>query len=244
MRALLVVATTLLTMPLLTWSQSGPGVTQTKSDKERSDSVELSLAEFKKTWSETKSLAEKADALRTLAPGEAKDARIVRLLGRFLNPTSEDADYLLPLAAADRLGTFRGDPGASSLLVGALGTYKKVPKMQLIIVAAMGRNGHESIVPILIERLRDLSANPEVAQTAAAAFGNMPIEVALPPLLKEWGELNRKRFKEANYPMVAGTILTSVQKLTGQGYRTTAEFEIWWARNSHEFANSAGSAKK
>src|SRR5437016_1632671 len=131
MRNLLVVGTTLLSMPLLAWSQSGPGVTQTKSDKEASDSVELSLAEFKKTWSEAKSLAAKADALRTLAPGEAKDARIARLLGRFLNPTAEDADYLLPLAAADRLGSFRGDPGASSLLVGALGTYKKVPKMQL-----------------------------------------------------------------------------------------------------------------
>jgi hypothetical protein len=244
MRDLLVVATTLLTMPFLAWSQSGPGVTQTKSDKGRSDSVELSLAEFRKTWSEAKSLAAKADSLRSLAPGEAKDARIARLLGKFLNPIAEDADYLLPLAAADRLGSFRGDPEVSSLLAGALGIYKKVPKMQLIIVAAMGRNGHESMVPILLERLRDLSANPEVAQTAALAFGNMPIEVALPPLLKEWGELNRKRFKETNYPMVVAAILTSVQKLTGQGYRTAPEFEIWWARNAHEFANSAGSAKK
>ena len=215
-----------------------------KSEKERSDSVESALAEFKKAWSEAKSLPAKADVLRTVAPGESKDARIVRLLGKFLSPAAEDSDYILPLTAADRLGDFRGYPGASSLLCGALGTYKKVPKMQMVILSAMGRNGSEYLVPILLERIRDLSANPQVAQTAAAAFGSMPAEVAVAPLLKEWGELNRKRYKETAYPTVVNAILASVQKLTGQGYTTAAEFEIWWGRHSTQFANSAGGAKK
>jgi hypothetical protein len=73
-------------MSILAWSSSGPGVTETKVEQERSDTVEWSLSEFMKTWTGPKCPAAEADALRILAPDEAKDSRIVQLLGRFLDP--------------------------------------------------------------------------------------------------------------------------------------------------------------
>jgi hypothetical protein len=78
--------------------------------------------------------------------------------------------------------------------------------------------------------VRDLSANPELAQAAAAALGQMPVEHALPAMLKEWADLNKKRFKETAYPIVTTALLASAQKMTGALGTTVADFELWWSR--------------
>jgi len=202
------------------------------------------LADFRKTWSEAKTLSAKSAALRGLAVGEVRDPRLVRTLGRYLSPSGEDPDFIIPAAAADNLGWLRGDPVASSLLASALGIYRKVPRMQMAIMSAMGRNGSGSLVPLLLERVRDLAANPELAESAAAALGDMAVETALTALLKEWGELNKKRFKETAYPIVTSTLQASARKMTGTVYTTVGEFEIWWARNSHQFTAAATGVRK
>jgi hypothetical protein len=207
------------------WGQSAPA-----------DPVEQALAEFRKAWSEARSLEAKASALHGLAVGDARDARIVRTVGKYLNPAGDDPDYVLAAVAAEELGGFRGDPVASGLLLGAVPLYRKVPRMHMSLVAAMGRNGSASLVPYLIERVHDLSANPDIAQAAAAALGAMPVESALPALLKEWSDLNKKRFKETAFPIVSSTLQSSAQKMTGTICVTVADFEIWWSRNSKQYA--------
>ncbi len=199
------------------------------------DPVEQAMSEFRKAWSEARTLGAKASALHGLAVCEARDARIVRTVGKYLNPMGDDPDFVLAAAAAEELGGFRGDPVAAGLLLGVTQAYRKVPRMQMTLVTAMGRNGSASLVPFLIERVHDLSANPELAQAAAAALGAMPVESALPALLKEWAELNKKRYKETSYPMVTTALLQSAQKMTGAIGMTVADFEIWWARNSREY---------
>ncbi|SRR5258706_10321305 len=116
--------------------------------------------------------------------------------------------------------------------------------MQMAIMSAMGRNGSASLVPLLLERVRDLAANPELAQAAAASLGDMPVETALTALLKEWGEINKKRYKETAYPLVSSALQASAQKMTGTTYTTVVDFEIWWARNSRQYTASASAVKK
>jgi HEAT repeat protein len=244
MRTLLAAAAMLGSFHAVAWAQSGSVAEESKIAKEHAESVDSVLADFRKTWSEAKMLGAKAAALRGLAVGEVRDPRLVRTLGKFLSPSAEDPEFVIPAAAADNLGWLRGDPVASGLLAGALGTYRKVPRMQMAIMSAMGRNGSGSLVPLLIERVRDLSANPELAQAAATALGDMAVETALTPLLKEWGDLNRKRYKETAYPAVTTTLQASARKMSGTTCGTVAEFEIWWARNSQQFAASAGGGKK
>jgi len=239
-------AAMLVSIHAAAWAQAGTVSEEAKAAKEHADAVEEVLADFRKAWSEAKTLAAKASTFRALAVGETRDPKLVRTLGKYLTPMAGDPDFILPAAAAENLGWLRGDPTACSLLAGSLGNYKKVPRMQMAIMAAMGRNGSAALVPILIERVRDLAANPELAQSAAAALGDMAAEVALPALLKEWADLSRKRYKETAYPMVTTSLQLSAQKMTGTTLLTVAEFETWWARNAQQFAASAsaGSAKK
>jgi hypothetical protein len=221
----------LLMAALMMGLQSTPPAPQAPA----ADPVEQALAEYRKAWKEARTLAMKASALHGLAVTEVRDARITRTLGKFLSPMSDDPDYVLAAVAAEELGDYKGDPLASSFLAGAMPTYRKVPRMQMTLVAAMGKNGSASLVPILLERVRDLSASPELAQAAATAIGNMPVEHALPAMLKEWADLNKKRFKETAYPIVTTALLASAQKMTGAIGTTVADFELWWSRNSAQY---------
>lgn len=232
-----------LSIHALAWAQAGTAADEAKALKNHADAVEQVLADFRRSWGEAKTLSAKSGTLRGLAFGEVRDPKLVRALGKYLNPTAEDPDFIIPAAAAENLAWLRGDPVAAGLLAGALGTYKKAPRMQMAIMAAMGKNGGASLVPILLERVRDLAANPELALAAAAALGDMPVENALTGLLKEWSELSRKRFKETAYPIVSTALQKSAQMMTGTTCLTVAEFEIWWARNAYQFA-AAGSPKK
>jgi len=225
-------------------AQSVPAGDETRTAKEHSAAVEEALADFRKAWSEAKTLREKAASLRGLAVIEVRDPKLVRTLGKYLNPSADDPDFVIPSAAAENLGFVRGDPTASGILTGALVTYKKVPRMQMAIMSAMGRNGSASLVPLLLERVRDLAANPELAESAAAALGEMAAETALADLLRVWGELNKKRFKETAFPIVTTTLQASARKMTGTTFSTVAEFEMWWAKNAAQFSASATGAKK
>jgi hypothetical protein len=199
------------------------------------DPVEQALSEFRKSWSEAKTLPDRARALHGLAVVDVRDPRIVRAVGKFLNPMADDPDFILAAAAAEELGGFRSDAGAASLLLGATQTYRKVPRMQMALIAAMGRNGSASLVPFMIEKLHDLAANPDFAQASATALASMPVEVALPAMLKEWSDLNKKRYKEPGFGVVTTTLQASAQKMTGTLGMTVADFEVWWARNSQQY---------
>jgi len=244
MKQYLAAAAMLVSLQAVAAAQSDTAVDETKAAKQHAEAVDQVLADFKRSWSEAKTLNEKAKTLRDLAVGEVRDPRLVRTLGRYLNPSAGDPDFILPAAAAENLGWLKGDPVAAGLLAGALGNYKKVPRVQMAIMSAMGRNGSGSLVPLLLERVRDLAANPELADSAAAALGDMPAETALPALLKEWGELNRKRFKETAFPTVTTTLQASARKMTGTTCVTIAEFETWWTRNAQQYAASANAVKK
>jgi len=244
MKDYLAAAAMLLSLQAVAAAQSDPPVDETRAAKEHAEAVEQVLADFKKSWSEAKTLNEKARTFRALAVGEVRDPRLARTLGKYLNPSAGDPDFILPAAAADSLGWLRGDPVAAGLLAGALGNYKKVPRIQMAIMAAMGRNGSGSLVPVLLERVRDLAADPDLATSAAIALGDMAAETALPALLKEWGDLNRKRFKETAFPNVTTALQTSARKMTATSYVTVAEFETWWAQNAQQFAASANAVKK
>jgi hypothetical protein len=244
MKNLWAAAAMLVSIQAVAAAQSGSPGDESKAAKLHADAVDQVLADFRKSWGDAKTLSAKAATLRGLAVGEIRDPRLVRTLGKFLSPSGEDPDFVLPAAAADNLGWLRGDPVASSLLAGALNTYKKVPRMQMAIMSAMGRNGSGSLVPLLLDRVRDLAANPELAESAAAALGDMAVETALTAHLKEWGELNKKRFKETAYPVVTTALQASARKMTGTTCVTVAEFEIWWAKNSHQFTAAATGVRK
>src|SRR5258706_11250003 len=125
MRTLWAAAAMLVSLQAAAWAQAGSVSDETKAAREHAESVDLVLADFRKAWSEARSLGEKATALRGLAVGEVRDPRLVRTLGKFLSPSGEDPDFVIPAAAAENLAGLRSDPFAAGLLAGALGTYKK-----------------------------------------------------------------------------------------------------------------------
>src|SRR5262245_60979176 len=130
-------AAMLVSLQAVAAAQSDPAVDETKAAKQHAEAVDQVLADFRKSWSEAKTLNEKARTFRALAVGEVRDPRLVRALGKYLNPSAGDPDFILPAAAAENLGWLRGDPVAAGLLAGAIGTYKKVPRVQMAIMSAM-----------------------------------------------------------------------------------------------------------
>jgi hypothetical protein len=106
----------------------------------------------------------------------------------------------------------------------------------MAIMSAMGRNGSGSLVPLLLEAGAGPGGEPGISPPPAAiALGDMAAETALcPALLKEWGDLNRKRFKETAFPETSRTALqTSARIDDGDHLRQpTPNSKTWWAQNA------------
>lgn len=236
-------ATMFLSLHALAWAQAGTASDDAKAAKDHADAVEQVLADFRKSWSEAKTLSAKSGTLRELAVGDVRDPKLVRALGKYLNATAGDPDFIIPAAAAENLALLKGDPVAAGLLAGALNSYKKSPRMQIALLSAMGKNGSATLAPLLLERVRDLAANPDLAVAAAVALGDMPVENALSALLREWSELSKKRYKETAFPAVSTALQHAAQRMTGTVCLTVADFELWWARYGHEYADAANVKK-
>ena len=105
--------------------------------------VKKAVDDFKAKAKETKSLPERAKLVLDFAEQQPRDKVCAKALGSFLAPTPQDLNYLVPIAAADALGRFRGNATAAQVLAGALPAAKKTPFLHTRMLMALGRIGHE-----------------------------------------------------------------------------------------------------
>jgi HEAT repeat protein len=95
------------------------------------------------------------------------------------------------IAAADGLGAYRGDARVTQALIGALPPNRKRPRVLDVILRALGRIGHSSALPALVEHLKD--PRGRVAAAVAAALGDLGTPEAASALRNAQERLDRGR---------------------------------------------------
>jgi hypothetical protein len=192
------------------------------------DPAKKALEEFRAAAAKAKSPDEKARAIGALAATRIDDPSFVPAVARYLAPAPGDVHSLQPVAAAEFLARLRGDRAAAQALLGALPSFKKIPFIHRRLLEALGRVGHESAVPTFEEILR--APDADQARVGLASLLRMPAHVAVEPLLREWD----RRAKSDGDPL-AGELLKALQKVTGEGYTTALEFQLWWRKRGPAF---------
>ncbi len=197
---------------------------------------------FKQALRDAKTVQEKALAIRALSAAEARDPDLVPPLARLLTPTASDVHVLLPVLAVEELSRFRNDRAAAHALAQALGLYRKVPYLHRRILAAIGRVGHESALPALEEHLKGSDA--DLALLTLAAIAQMMPATAVEALLREGERIEQRKAKasdtqKAVLDRLAPEIPKVLREISGEGYLSLAEFQIWWRKRGAAFKERA-----
>jgi hypothetical protein len=204
--------------------------------------------DLKQALKDTKSHPEKARLLLEAAQKGPREAALARAIGSQLVPPAGDLALLVPTAAAEALGRFRGVAAASQVLIGALAPYRKNPFMTARIVQAVGRVGHESAVPFFEEPLK--GTDPEAAVNAARAIGDLPISIAVDVLLREYDRMEKKKTGGAGddltrvYARVQPEIIKVLQKILNEKYPTHAELTLLWQKRGAALKEKAAAEEK
>jgi len=207
-------------------------------DEDKKDAAKKVLEEFRSAVREACGFAEKALLIQGLGRSDARSSCMIPALGRYLNPNPADLHCLLPTTTAETLGRFRGDKAAAQLLIQVLPVYKKNPYMTRRLIQALGRVGHESVLPTLEEYLAGLDL--DLAAVAVEAVVEMPPAASMEGLMRAWEILEDKKSKSLDaakplYDRHLAAILKAVKKLSGEGYVTMQEYRIWWKKRGEEF---------
>lgn len=190
---------------------------------------------FRQRIAAAKTLQEKAHAIRAL--GDVRDPACVPALAKYLAPQNADCNALLPTAAVEALGRFRGSVAASRALVAAAGSLRRHPYLHARIVEAVARVGHEAGLALFDEALQGAEAAGAVR--AIAAF---PAAVAVEALLVEGRKIERRSGEEVD--RLRGELLKGLQRATGEKYPSLAEFELWWKKRGPAFRLEAAAREK
>jgi hypothetical protein len=212
------------------------------------DDAKKAAEDLRQALKDTKSFPEKARRLLDAAQKGPRDAALARVIGGQLVPAAADLGFIVPVAAAEALGRFRGVALASQILIGALAPYKKNPFMTARIVQAVGRVGHESAVPFFEEPLKGV--DPEAAVQAARAIGDLPIGISIDVLLREYDRMEKKKSGGASddlkkvYDRVQPEIIKILQKILNEKYPTHTEFQLLWQKRGPSLKEKAAADEK
>ncbi len=211
------------------------------------DDAKKAAEELKAALKATKVHAEKAGLLLEAAIKGPREAPLARAIGSQLLPAAGDLGYVVPVAAADALGRFRGVAAASQVLMGVLPSYKKNPYMSARIVQAIGRVGHESAVPFFEEPLK--GTDPEAAFQAARAIADLPVGICIDVLLREYDRMEKKKANagddlKAVYARVQPEIIKLLQRNLEEKYPTHAEFQLLWQKRGTAMKEKAAAEEK
>jgi hypothetical protein len=220
---------------------------QDDDKKAREEAAKKLVEEFKATVKDLKSPHEKAAAILAYGESDVKDGLMVSPLGKFLAPSGNDINLIVPVAAVDALGKFRGIAAASQTLIAVIPTYKKNPYMHDRIVAAIGRVGHESALPFFTEPLN--GKDPNAAVAAVKAIGDFPPTVALDALFKEYDRMEKLKGNASDQvkPVIDKAqpeVLKQIQRISGEKYISMQEFQLWWKKRGEQFKKDVAEKEK
>lgn len=204
------------------------------------DIVKQALDQFKKSIREAKNDFERANAIYRLSQRE-RDVTIIAQMPPFLT-TGGDVHRA---AAIELLKDYRFDPLAVQALSAAIPANRTKGPILEKIIDALGRIGHESAVPVLVERID--TGDTMTALAVAQALGKIESAASIEALLKAFDRLDRENKKgqdlqkeakkafEGRQRAVAESIQVSLKFLTGQFFSSYAEYDAWWAKNRETF---------
>jgi hypothetical protein len=204
--------------------------------------------DFKQAIKDARGVPEKALAIRLAGDLPAKDPEMVPALARFLQPTASDTHLLLPVAAIDALATFRGDRGASQALTLALEVHKKLPYLHRRVLAALGRVGHESAIPLLEEHLK--GNDRELALSALRAASLMPPGKALELLFRAHDQIEKEKnenvgdLRRTVIDALAPEVYAAVKAISGEPWTSMKEMQVWWQKRGAAFRAKAAEKEK
>lgn len=211
------------------------------------DDGKKAAEELRAALKETKVHAEKARLLLDAAVKGPRDAALARAIGGQLAPAASDLGFVVPVAAADALGRFRGVAAASQTLIGSLAPYKKNPYMTAHITRAIGRVGHESCLPFFEEPLKGL--DPEAAVQAVRAISDLPVAFSVDTLLREYDRMEKKKAGASEelkrvYDRCQPEIIKALQKIFNEKYPSAGEFQLLWSKRGAAFKEKAAAEEK
>ena len=211
-------------------------------EKAREDAVKKAVDDFKEKMKSTRAPEQKAQLILDLGAFEHKDTAIASALSRYLKPSGRDINYIVPVVTAQALGNFRGNLRASVSLMSVLPLYKQIPYVRSKIIAAIGKVGHRSALSLFDRDLK--GKNSKAAINAVRAIGDFPGHVAMPVLFNEYKRLEGKRAGAQNQQKtfidaVLPVILKEIKDLSGAGYPTIMEMQIWWKRRGQKYLEKA-----
>jgi hypothetical protein len=203
--------------------------------------------EFKAKVKESKSYPEKARLILDLAEVKPRDKAYAKAIGSFLAPTPQDLNYVLPVAAADALARFRGNPVAAQILAGALPTTKRTPFLYNRILLALGKVGHEGVFATFDEILKgtDGAASERVLEACVHAPGSLTLDF----LFRHQDRLDKEK-KGAGEAMAAyiariePKIVEAIQEISGEKYPTMKEMQLWWSKRGAAFKEAEAEREK
>lgn len=172
-------------------------------------------------------------------------------LGNVLN---SDADTVR-IAAAEGLGAFKDyKKVATPMLLGALNTNAKEPKVQEAIFKGLGKLGDEAALGTVHNYFDDKDAM--VAKAAILSAGEIGSPGSMDPLIalmKKYEKIDEQMKKGGgggygvNVPYagddpkaklakdVLPTIIKGLQMIANEKWATPKEWEIWWGKNKATF---------
>jgi hypothetical protein len=203
--------------------------------------------ELRAAIKDTKSYVEKARLILDAAAKGPREAPLARAIGVQLAPAAGDLGFIVPVAAADALGRFRGLAIASQTLIGSLAPYKKNPFMTLRIIAAIGRVGHESAIAFFEEPLK--GTDPDAAVAAVRAIADLPISISIDALLREHDRMEKKKAGSSDelkkvYDRCQPEIIKMIQKALNEKYPTAAELQLLWTKRGPALKEKAAADEK
>ncbi len=209
------------------------------------DSAGFRLDDFKQAIKDARGVVEKALAIQLA--GDSGSPEMVPALARFLTPTPSDTQLLLPVAAIEALGKFRGDRTAAQVLLQALEVHKKLPYLHRKVFTALGQAGHESAVPVLEEHLK--GSDRDAAFLALRSASLMPAGTALDILFRAHERMEKERenagdARKAVIDALAPEILAAVKALSGEPWTSMKEMQIWWQKRGAAFREKAAEKEK
>jgi hypothetical protein len=220
---------------------------QDDDKKAREEAAKKSVEEFKAATKDLKTPQDKALAILAYGESEIKEGPMVAPLAKYLAPASNDINFVVPVAAVDALGKFRGVAQASQTLIAVIPTYKKNPYMYDKVITAIGKVGHESALPFFMEPLT--GKDPNAAVAAVKAIGDFPPTVALDVLFREYDRMEKAKGNASDQvkPVIDKAqpeVLKQIQRISGEKYISMKEFQIWWSKRGEQFKKDAAEKEK
>lgn len=217
-----------------------------ESKKEREAIARKAIEDFKGSLRDAKTVEEKALAVQELGNCPVKDPVLVPHLARFLIPTSQDINFILPLVAAEALGGFREDASAARALMQGLEACKKCPYPAVgqKMFAGVARVGHESAIPIFQEHLKSGDVNR--GRQALGVMRAMPPALALETVFGAWDSAQKETVPgKYSGPLdpLQQDLAAFVRAVSGEPYKTMPELRHWWKIRGAAFEEKAAAAE-